>query len=149
MRICLFRPEIAGNFGTIIRTLACFGLAEIDVIMPMGFHISSQELKRSMMDYGGNFAINKFADFAEYREKFLQSRIILCTTKSTNNFDKIEYIESDILLFGSEGGGVADEVREMVDLDASIPMKEGFRSMNLAVSVGIIAHFAIKNIGAL
>ena len=149
MRICLFRPEIAGNFGTIVRTLACFGLQEIDVIMPIGFHISNQELKRSMMDYGRDFAINKFADFQEYRAKFSESRIFLCTTKSNNDFFNTKYSESDILLFGSEGGGVTDDVRRLVDCDISISMKDGFRSMNLAVSVGIISHFALKNIKAL
>ncbi len=143
MRFCLVKPDMPGNFGTIVRTLACFGVFELDVIMPMGFTLDDKDLKRSMMDYGGDFKVNRFDDFLEYREKNIKSRFILATTKSKKGFMEIDYKIDDVILFGSESKGVEGDVLNGCDEKVTIKMKGAARSINLAVSFGIIANYAI------
>lgn len=147
MRICLFRPDMPGNFGTIIRSLACFGFDFIDVILPTGFILDSKEVKRSMLDYGQNFEINKYKNFEAYQANFPNNRIVLATTKSSVNYTDFPFNNNDILLFGSESGGVTDEVHNKVQNRVCIPMKNNMRSLNLAVSVGIITSEAMRQGG--
>ncbi|MFM7622976.1 MAG: tRNA (cytidine(34)-2'-O)-methyltransferase, partial [Alphaproteobacteria bacterium] len=49
-----------------------------------------------------------------------------------------DYKEDDVLLFGSESAGVPDFVHQAAHARIVIPMASGMRSLNLAVSVGIV-----------
>lgn len=143
MRFCLVKPDMPSNFGTIVRTLACFGVFEIDIIMPIGFTLNDKDVKRSMMDYGENFSVKRWDDFCEYKKQNEGSRFILATTKSDKNFSDIKYLKNDIIVFGSESKGVSDEIHKSCDEKITIFMPGEKRSLNLAVSFGIVAHFAI------
>lgn len=138
MRICLFQPEIPGNFGNIIRTMACFDFTEIDIIMPTGFALNTKEFRRSVMDYGENFQINKFANFNQYKEINPNSRFVLSTTKTKNSYTNFKFKENDILIFGSESKGSSEEVHNSIEKEITIPISKNFRSLNLAISVSII-----------
>ncbi|QED23895.1 TrmH family RNA methyltransferase [Candidatus Deianiraea vastatrix] len=142
MKVCLFRPDMPGNFGNIIRTISCFGINEIDVIRPTGFVLDQKEVKRSMMDYGVDFRINCFDNFEEYRSANDEARIILLTTKADKLYSEYSFKQGDILLFGSESGGVSEDVVKLCDDSLKIKMAEGKRSLNLAVSVGIVVSYA-------
>ncbi len=135
-----------GNFGTIIRSLACFGINSIDVILPTGFILDSREVKRSMLDYGANFEINKFLNFEEFRASAGNGNIILLTTKSEKEYTKYRFQNDDILLFGSESAGVTTEVHEQVDERICVVMKNNMRSLNLAITVGIVTSEAVRQL---
>lgn len=145
MRVCLFRPEVPGNFGNIIRTLACFGVHEIDIIMPMGFLLDSKDVKRAAMDYRVDFKVNKYESFDEYKLKFPNQRIVLATTKTKIRFNDFEYKKDDIIMFGSESSGVTDDVHECSE-KITIPISDSHRSLNLAISVGVIVQDAISKL---
>src|SRR3546814_1181562 len=55
--------------------------------------------------------------------------------------------ENDVLLLGSEGAGVPDDVHDRAALRIRIPMKEGFRSLNIAVAGGIALSEALRQTG--
>jgi tRNA (cytidine/uridine-2'-O-)-methyltransferase len=50
----------------------------------------------------------------------------------------------DILLFGRESAGVPDHVHDRADSRALIPMVEGQRSINIALSVAMITGEALR-----
>lgn len=146
MRICLFRPDIAGNFGTIVRYLACIGINEIDVIMPTGFTLDSKEFKRSVMDYGSNFEIYKYPTFSDYVKQYYDKRIVLSTTSAEQKYTDFKFLSDDIIMFGSESSGVTEDIKEYCKAKIIIPMQKERRSLNLAISVSVIISEAIRQV---
>jgi tRNA (cytidine/uridine-2'-O-)-methyltransferase len=145
MRLALYEPDIAGNVGTILRLAACLGVP-VDLIEPMGFAFSDRALARAGMDYAIAAEVTRHADWAAFLET-VNGRIVLATTKAADRLDFVHFEASDILLFGSEGAGVPEPVHAHADLRIRVPMRVGFRSLNVAVSVGIILGDALRQTG--
>ncbi|WP_315761175.1 tRNA (cytidine(34)-2'-O)-methyltransferase [Sphingomonas sp. Y38-1Y] len=146
MRIALFQPDIAGNVGTILRTAACLGLS-VDLIEPMGFPFGARALARSGMDYAAAAEVRRHADWAAFLSASV-GRIVLATTRGAIPLPAARFEPDDILLFGSEGAGVPAEVHDRADLRVFIPMRPGMRSLNVAVSTGIVAAEALRQTGS-
>lgn len=142
MRIALYQPDIAGNVGAILRTAACLGLA-VDLIEPMGFTWNEKAVARSGMDYVGAVEIVRHVDWAAFRDQ-VRGRIVLLTTKGAVRLDTATFQTDDVLLMGSEGAGVPDDVHARADLRLLIPMRPGLRSMNISVATAIVAAEALR-----
>lgn len=142
MRIALFEPDIAGNVGTILRTAACLGAA-VDLVEPMGFPWSDRALRRAGMDYAQSADVVRHADWAAFQGK-RRGRLVLATTRGAVDLWDAAFRADDVLLFGSEGGGVPDHIHASADLAVRIPLRTGLRSLNVAVSAGIILAEALR-----
>jgi len=142
MRIALFQPDIAGNVGTLIRTAACLG-AGVDVIEPAGFAWSDRTLARSGMDYATRAVVRRHAEWDAFLSA-LESRLVLLTTRGATSLWEADLRPDDVLLLGSEGAGVPDHVHARADLRVCIPMRPGFRSLNVAVAGGIALAEAMR-----
>ena len=148
LRIALYQPDIAGNTGTILRFAACVGLA-VDIIEPAGFPLSDRALKRAGMDYLEMASLSRHADwhaFEEWRRSNAR-RLVLLTTKATTAYTGFAFATSDILLFGRESAGVPDEVHQAAEARLTIPMRPGARSINVALSVAMVAGEALRQLG--
>jgi tRNA (cytidine/uridine-2'-O-)-methyltransferase len=145
LRIALYQPDIAGNTGTILRFAACLGLS-VDIIEPAGFDISDRNLKRAGMDYLASVALTRHISWEHFEAWRLQSgrRLILASTKAAERYTGFSYRLDDILLFGRESAGVPDRVHDTADGRVLIPMVEGQRSINVALSVAMIAGEAMR-----
>lgn len=150
LRIALFQPDIPGNTGAILRLAACLGLA-VDVIEPAGFDLSDRTLKRAGMDYLELATLMRHDDWDAFQDWRSQERhrLVLFTTKATENYTGFDYRVGDILLFGRESAGVPDRVHKAVDHRLAIPMPGGGRSLNLAMSVAMAAGEAMRKIGSM
>ncbi|MET0257818.1 MAG: TrmH family RNA methyltransferase, partial [Methylobacterium sp.] len=73
-------------------------------------------------------------------------RLVLLTTKATRSYYDVAFAPGDVLLFGRESAGVPPQVHETADLAATIPMQAGARSLNLAVSVAMVAGEAMRQL---
>jgi tRNA (cytidine/uridine-2'-O-)-methyltransferase len=142
MRLALYEPDIAGNVGTILRTAACFGVG-VDLIEPMGFPWSDRALKRAGMDYVAAGEVVRHADWATFDVQ-RRVRLVLATTRGAVDLWDARFAADDVLLFGSESAGVPDHVHARADLAVRIPLQPGFRSLNVAVSAGIIVAEALR-----
>ncbi|KQT66122.1 MULTISPECIES: tRNA (cytidine(34)-2'-O)-methyltransferase [unclassified Aureimonas] len=145
--IALYQPDIAGNTGTILRLGACLGL-DIAVIEPAGFDLSDRALKRAGMDYIEMARLTRHLTFERF-EAWRQAgnrRLVLFTTAGALPYTQAEFRASDVLLFGRESAGVPAGVHERADLRVTIPMVPGARSLNLAVSVGMAAGEAVRQL---
>lgn len=142
MRIALYQPEIAGNVGAILRLSACFGVP-VDIIEPCGFAFSDKRLARAGMDYAAEAEIVRHADWTAF-ESVRTGRLALMTTKGSMSLYDTAFRSDDVILMGTEGAGVPDAVHERADLRIRIPLRPGFRSLNVGMSAGIALAEALR-----
>ncbi|AIC28384.1 tRNA (cytidine(34)-2'-O)-methyltransferase [Rhizobium sophoriradicis] len=145
LRLALYQPDIAGNTGTILRLAACLGFA-IDLIEPAGFDVSDRNLKRSGMDYIAAAALTRHVSWDRFEawRATTGRRLILASTKAADRYTDFTFRSDDILLLGRESAGVPDHVHERADARILIPMVEGQRSINVAVSAAMIVGEAMR-----
>ena len=148
IRIALYQPDIAGNTGTILRFAACLGLA-VDIIEPAGFDISDRNLKRAGMDYLAAVTLTRHVSWDRFEDwrQTTGRRLVLASTKAAAHYTDFTYRPDDILLFGRESAGVPDHVHETADGRVLIPMVEGQRSINVALSAAMICGEALRQTG--
>lgn len=145
LRIALYQPDIPGNTGTILRLAACLGLG-VDIIEPAGFDISDRNLKRAGMDYLAAVTLTRHVNWERFEDWRATSgrRLVLASTKAADRYTEFAFHKDDIVLFGRESAGVPDHVHEKADGRILIPMIEGQRSINLAMSVAMISGEALR-----
>ncbi len=145
LHIALYQPDIPGNTGTILRLAACLGL-KVHVIEPAGFDISDRNLKRAGMDYVASVALTRHVNWQAFQDWRQSSgrRLVLASTKAALTYVRFEFRPDDVLLFGRESAGVPDHVHEAADARLLIPMVEGQRSINVAMSAAMIAGEALR-----
>ncbi|MCF6306025.1 MAG: tRNA (cytidine(34)-2'-O)-methyltransferase [Rhodobacteraceae bacterium] len=144
IRIAAFQPDIAPNLGAMIRLAACFGVP-IDVIEPCGFPFSVKALRRSAMDYVDIAEIKRHVSWDSFQQQ-KQGRLILLSTKAAVPVWDFEFQSGDILMAGRESAGVPDAVHDAADAAVIIPMPGGGRSLNVAMSAGIVLAEATRQL---
>ena len=70
--------------------------------------------------------------------------MVLFTTKGAGSYLDYRYAASDILLFGRESAGVTDEVVGAADARLAIPIREGLRSLNVAMAAAMAVGEALR-----
>ncbi|MEX0345510.1 MAG: tRNA (cytidine(34)-2'-O)-methyltransferase [Rhizobiaceae bacterium] len=145
--IALYQPDIPGNTGSILRLAACLGIT-CEIIEPAGFSLSDRALRRAGMDYLELASLNRHADWDafEAQRKNGEQRLILLTTKVGHGYTDFDFRPRDILLFGRESAGVPASVHNAVDTRLTIPMPGGGRSLNLAMSVAMVAGEVMRQL---
>ena len=96
------------------------------------------------MDYMGLSKIIRHNDFETFIKKYKKSRIVLMTTKAKKLYHKFKFKKNDMLLFGKESAGVPEEIHKMLKNKIKIPMNKKTRSLNVAMSVAIVAAEALR-----
>jgi len=150
MRLALYQPDIPQNAGTILRLCACLGV-EAHIIEPSGFPTTDRAFRRAGMDYLDSVTIvrhRSWRDFADWSGR-AGHRLILFTTTASVSYLDYRYQADDILLFGRESAGVADEVHEAADARVRIPLREGMRSLNVAVAAAIAVGESLRQTGGM
>lgn len=112
----------------------------LHIIEPCGFPLDNKRLRRVAMDYIDLASMvrhgswERFLEFA--RQK--QHRIILLSTKASQNYTDFAFKPDDILLLGRETSGVPEAVHKEVDARVKIPLQGDARSLNMALAAGIV-----------
>ena len=96
------------------------------------------------MDYAGLSKIVRHNSFEAFKNKYKKSRIVLMTTKAKKLYHKFKFKKNDMLLFGKESAGVPEEIHKMLKNKIKIPMNKKTRSLNVAISVAIVAAEALR-----
>jgi tRNA (cytidine/uridine-2'-O-)-methyltransferase len=145
MRIALYEPDIPQNTGAILRLCACLGV-EAHIVEPAGFPTSDRAFRRAGMDYLDHVEIRRHANWAAFEHWRLEarSRLILFTTKASMSYLDHSYQAGDILLFGRETSGVPNAVHEAADARVLIPMRQGLRSLNVAMVAAMAVGEALR-----
>ncbi len=139
MDIALYQPDIPQNMGAVMRLCACLG-AGLHIIEPCAFPLDERRIRRAGMDYIDHVAWMRHASFDHFRAVMQHDgrRIVLATTKSAASCYDFSYNESDVILLGRESAGVPEDIHLASDARVCIPMQPGMRSLNVAVSAGIL-----------
>ncbi len=148
MQIALFQPDIPQNTGTILRLCACLNVAA-HIIEPAGFPVSDRHFRRAGMDYLDRVTIMRHDSWSKFEHWRNDGgyRLILFTTRSDRPYLDYRYDAADILLFGRESAGVPDEVVTAADARLVIPIKEGLRSLNVAMAAAMALGEALRQTG--
>lgn len=149
MRLALYQPDIPQNAGTMMRMAACFGIA-VDLIEPAGFDASDRNLRRAGLDYLRHLDLTRHASFAAFDEarRAADRRLILATTRGATAYWDFAFAPGDVLMVGRESAGVPDDVHALADARLLVPMREGLRSLNVAVAAATIVGEARRQMEA-
>ena len=146
--VVLFQPQIPPNTGNIIRLCANTGF-RLHLIEPLGFDLEDKKLRRAGLDYHEFAALKRHANYQSFIESEQPKRVLAVTTKSTGCYGDVNFQSGDYLLFGSETGGLPEDVRQQIpDQDKiRIPMVKDSRSMNLSNATAVIIYEAWRQLG--
>ena len=75
--------------------------------------------------------------------------MILLTTRGSLPYHRFVFAPDDILLLGRESAGVPDEVHAASDARLRVPMRQGVRSLNVALAAAIVLGEALRQTGLL
>lgn len=138
--IVLVRPEIPPNTGNIIRLCANTG-CNLHLIRPLGFSMDDKHMKRAGLDYHEYTTVKIHDSFDDFlaAEKPDMTRLFAMTTKGSSPFATRTFKPGDWFVFGSEGSGLPDQVRDVFPTDQRIrlPMMPNNRSLNLSNTVAV------------
>ena len=142
--VVLVHPEIPPNTGNVIRLCANTGCT-LHLIEPLGFRLTSKDLKRAGMDYWEQLDVRRYMNFADFLEQNPNAKIWMATTKAKHVYTEISYEPDCYIMFGKESAGIPEEIlKENPDTCVRIPMIGETRSLNLSNSVAIILYEALR-----
>lgn len=141
--IILYQPEIPPNTGNVVRLCANSG-ATLHLVRPLGFQLTDRAMARASLDYGELAEVAVHTDWAACRRALGDRRIVAVSTRGERRYDRIRYAAGDVLLFGSETGGLPRAVLDSVPAPNRIrlPMRPASRCLNLSNSVAIVLYEA-------
>lgn len=145
IEIALYQPDIAPNAATILRMCACLGLT-CRIIEPAGFVMSDSAFRRAGMDYLDRAALIREPSWAAFRRATAGRRSVLMTTRASLPLWDFAFRPGDILLMGRESAGVPEAVHEAAEARITIPMREGMRSLNVALACAMAAGEAVRQL---
>ncbi len=144
-RIVLVAPEIPPNTGNIIRLSANTG-CELHLVEPLGFTLEDKHMIRAGLDYHEYATVKVHKSFDAFLESEHpdRSRMFAMTTKGSHPFADSHFLPGDWFVFGSEGHGLPDNIRNSFPEQQRIrlPMRPHNRSLNLSNTVAITVYEA-------
>jgi tRNA (cytidine/uridine-2'-O-)-methyltransferase len=143
--LVLYQPDIAGNTGALLRLAACTGTV-LNIIGPAGFRMDDAALRRAGMDYLEIAATRRHTGWQAFEEwrRAEGRRLVLLTTRATTPYFGFSFAPGDLVLLGRESAGVPQEVHAAADDRLLIPMAPGARSLNVALSGGMVLAEALR-----
>jgi len=147
LHVVLLEPEIPPNTGNIIRLCANTG-CRLHLIEPLGFELNDKQLRRAGLDYHEFATIETHRNWVEFETDSDFRRLIGFSTKGKTRYTDIAYEDGDALLFGPETRGLPAQLLNSLppQRTATLPMKEGSRSLNLSNSVAIAVYEAWRQL---
>jgi len=149
VRIALVEPQIPPNTGNIARLCAATGCS-LHLVEPLGFDISDRAVKRAGLDYWDSVDLSTHPSFNNLLKTLDPPRFFLFSTAAKTSFYDQTFAAGDMLVFGSETSGLADEILDTwPERVVGIPIRpDHVRSLNLASSVAIAAYEALRQINS-
>ena len=149
-KVVLVAPEIPPNTGNIIRLCANTG-CELHLVEPLGFSLDDKHMIRAGLDYHEYATVKVHKSFDDFlaTENPDRSRMFAMTTKGSHPFAESKFLPGDWFVFGSEGHGLPDAIRNSFPSEQRIrlPMRPNNRSLNLSNSVAVTVYEAWRQNG--
>ncbi len=146
--LLLYLDRIAdpGNLGSILRTSWALGVDA--VLLSKGcVDLFNPKVVRSTM--GAILNLPVFTDVEIEQIEFLgQSGYIIMGTDASQgeSYYRIKYQNPHLIIMGSEGQGIRDDLKHLCSQYVNIPIKPGVDSLNVAAACAIIVAEAQRQI---
>lgn len=142
--VALDNVQDPGNLGTILRTVDSIGLKQIIVTKDTVDAFNSKVVRSTM---GAIFRIKiiETADLAQTIKEMRKHHFKLMVTslQTDNSIYDIEF-NKKIIVIGNESNGVSEEIQDMADEKAKIPMLGKTESLNASVAAGIVMYEYVR-----
>lgn len=137
--VVLVNPENMGNFGTIVRTVAGFGLKDLAVILP-AIDVFDPKVIRASMGSFFHIHIQTFPSFEAYRKQFPTHLCYPMMLQSSVYLDTYRFPKGpSALVFGPEGNGLT---ADFATLGQSLKIRQdsAVDSFNLPIAVAVTVY---------
>jgi tRNA (cytidine/uridine-2'-O-)-methyltransferase len=145
LQIVLVSPQIPPNTGNVARTCAVTG-AGLHLVGPLGFSLDESSLRRAGLDYWSEVSPRVYRDWPDFEAQTLRGQIEklhLFTARADRSLFDAVFAPGDFLVLGQEQLGLPPALlAAWPERQIAIPMREGMRSLNLAVAAGVALYAA-------
>lgn len=131
----------AGNLGTILRTASAFGFDGI-ILYGDTVDLYNPKCVRSTVGCLWKTPVIKIEKFKELKDIFTSFERVATLPKGDNVIGLSDYKPSEkvLIMFGSEADGLSEELKNFATKNVTIEMVENVESLNLSISVGVVAY---------
>lgn len=143
--LVLVNPQIPNNTGAIGRLCVNAG-ASLHIIKPIAFDIDEKAVRRAGLDYWHKLDLHVWEDLDDFfANNKIDNNAHFATTKTDKAYFETEFKNGDYIFFGSETAGIPENILNIYkEQNITIPMTKEGRSLNLAISTGIVLYEAIR-----
>lgn len=143
--LVLVNPQIPNNTGAIGRLCVNAGAA-LHIIKPIAFDIDEKAVRRAGLDYWHKLDLHIWENLDDFfANNEITNNAYFATTKTDKPYFDAQFKEGNYIFFGSETAGIPENIlNRYKDQNITIPMTKEGRSLNLAISTGIVLYEAIK-----
>jgi len=149
LHIVLYEPEIPHNAGAVGRTCVAVG-AKLWLVRPLGFQVDDRRLRRAGLDYWQHLQWEAVDNWDALLGRVADRSPWFFSKTAHTSYTQARFQPGDVLVFGSETQGLP---KSLLEVNRSrclrIPIRPEARSLNLSVSVGIVAYEARRQMGRL
>jgi tRNA (cytidine/uridine-2'-O-)-methyltransferase len=143
--LVLVHPQIPNNTGAIGRLCVNAG-ASLHLIKPIGFDIDEKAVRRAGLDYWEKLDLHVWENLDDFfANNIITDNAYFATTKTDKPYFEAAFKKGDFIFFGSETAGIPEDIlNRYKEQNITIPMTHDGRSLNLAISTGIVLYDAIR-----
>jgi len=143
--LVLVNPQIPNNTGAIGRLCVNAG-ATLHIIKPIAFDIDEKAVRRAGLDYWDKLDLQVWESIDDFfNNNEIKENAYFATTKTDTPYFEAKFKDGDFIFFGSETAGIPEEIlNRYKSQNITIPMTDEGRSLNLAISTGIVLYDAIR-----
>ncbi len=143
--VVLVHPQIPNNTGAIGRLCVNAG-ASLHLIKPIAFDIDEKAVRRAGLDYWDKLDLHVWESLDDFfANNEINSNAYFATTKTDRPYFNAAFEDNDYIFFGSETAGIPEDIlNKYKSQNITIPMTKDGRSLNLAISTGIVLYDAIR-----
>ena len=133
------------NFGAIARTAECEGVDAI-LIPSKGSALVTSDAMKASAGALNRIPVCKTDDLKNSLFYLQQSglRLIACTEKSATPLYQVNLRGSVAVIMGSEENGITQDLINMSDIKAKIPMRGEISSLNVGVATGMVLYEKLR-----
>ncbi len=142
--ICLDDVQDPGNLGTILRTIDSIGLKQVIVSKETADAFNPKVVRSTM---GAIFRVNiiETNNLIETIKQIKKRhfKLVVTSLQTTSSIYDVEF-NKKIIVIGNESNGVSQEIQEMADVKAKIPMLGKTESLNASVAAGVVMYEYVR-----
>lgn len=129
------------NFGAIARTAECLGVHGLVIPSKGGAQINEDAVKTSAgaFNYLPVCREENLRDAVKYlRESGIN--VVACSEKTDNTLDQMNFTIPTAIIMGSEDQGISQELIDLANEVAKVPMSGSIESLNVGVATGMALY---------